>query len=170
MSATHDVETWENISEGKIMINKFSGKGDEVIQEAVSAGRQILLSPQERTLLNSDRCYSETVDPFTNGRLVPLTLASDSDDLEDGDSNPNHMLGSNLGKLFEVRNWKAFQSKMAEISSVPILQRMLAMADADSESEDNELNVTVKQVDTIKTRLGELIDAPDVQVIETYSG
>lgn len=163
----HDVETWENISAGVIMVNKFSGKGDEVIQEPVASGRKILVSPQERSLLNSDRCYSKSVDAFNNGRLIPVSLASDSDDLIESE-NPNHMSTSDIEEIFKVRNWKKFQKVLSEISSVPILTLMTSMAEADAASDDSVLNVTVKQSESIRSRLNDLIDAPDVGFVESF--
>jgi len=107
MSETSDpvVEEWENVSAGKVMVNRFTGVGHEERQDPVAPGRTILISTKE----HSSRCYADIADPFSNGIMRPVTLVETSKDLED-DDNPNHMSESDIADAFKVRNYPKFKS------------------------------------------------------------
>ena len=155
-----EIETWKNQSQSTIFVNKF-GVGNELLQEGVQPGRSVLISPQERSILNSDRCYAETVDPFQNGMLTPVTLAATSGDLAD---NPNHMTEDEALALFEIRQWKSFEKRISEITSAPLLRRMVATATGEA---GEKLNVTMAQVRVLEARLAEVEGTSDVVEVET---
>lgn len=154
-------EEWQNVSRGTALVNKFDKTGHEVVQEVLKPGRKAIISAEERRLLNQNRTADPSLDIFTNGILAPISLAEDSDDLQD---NPNHMTESDMRQVFGIRNHLQFRAALAEISSIPALQRMLFLADSDDGGEDS-LNPTVKQRENIVNRLNELLDNP-VSVVE----
>ena len=167
MNDTKDVETWENVSAGTVYVNRFVGDGHAVQQERVSSGRKVILTPQERTVLNSERAYAETADPFFNGTLRPIMLAEDSSDLAE---NPNHMSEADLRKLYATRNYKKFKASIDEISALPILSRMLELADEDDEDRNDSINATVKQREVVVDRLSAVSENDVSEVIPVGSG
>ena len=158
-----DVETWKNMAAGTVYVNKFSGAGNETKQEGVPSGRSVILTTQERSILNSERCYSSDADPFQNGMLSPVALASTSEDLVENE-NPNHMTESDALDLFKTRQYKSFQNKIEPISSMGLLRRMLSAASEDS---DDNVNATVSQVRILEAHLKELEGGDEVTEIET---
>lgn len=154
-------EQWQNVSKGTALVNVYDRTGNGVEQEVVRAGRTVVLSAEERRLLNQDRTADPELDIFGNGILRPLTLADDSEDLVD---NPNHMTEADMREIFTLRNHLQFKAALAEISSIPVLQRLLFLADTDDDGE-NSLNPTVKQRENIVARLDELQDRT-VDVVE----
>jgi hypothetical protein len=154
-------EQWKNVSKGTALVNVYDPTGNGVQQEVVRAGRTVVLSAEERRLLNQNQTPDAELDIFGNGILLPLTLAEDSEDLQE---NPNHMTDSDMRDIFSIRNHLSFKAALAEISSVPVLQRLLYLADSDQPSEE-DLNPTVKQRENIVARLEQLQDST-VDVVE----
>lgn len=159
------VEEWENVSAGKVMVNRFTGLGHEERQDAVTPGRTILISTQERTTLNSDRCYAESADPFVNGIMRPVTLVETSSDLVD-DDNPNHMSESDITAAFKARNYLKFKKSISGITSVALLDKMLAVAQLDPES-DNNVDATAGQVSALQDRIESLAEVSIVEMVQT---
>lgn len=155
-------EQWQNVSKGTALVNVYDRTGNGVEQEVVRAGRTVVLSAEERRLLNQDRTAEPSMDVFGNGILRPLTLAEDSDDLTE---NPNHMTESEMREVFNLRNHLQFKAALADISSVPVLQRLLFLSDNDTGEGDDSLNPTKKQHENILARLEELSGA-SVDVVE----
>lgn len=152
----YDIESWQNVSRGKVLVNKFD-HNRQVVQEVVHPGRQVLVSPQERTILNSDRTYAVKDDVFQNGLLIPLILASDSGELKE---NPNHMNETQMRGLFSL-NWKTFDREISAISSPPVLQRLLEMI----EDPDDKIDPTTRQRDVVEQRLKE-VSGTNVEIDE----
>ncbi len=140
-----DQEQWENASQGTVFVNKLAMDGtSNEISHVIRSGKRILISPKERQLLNQDRCYAVSVDPFKNGTLIPIQLAETSTDITD---NPNYMSSAKLEELFKVRNHLKFKSKLKDIDAPSLLHKLSAMAD------DEDMNATVGQVRAISERL-----------------
>lgn len=154
-------EQWKNVSRGTALVNVYDHTGNGVSQEVIRAGRTVVISPEERRLLNQDRTADLANDLFGNGTLRPVSLADDSDDLVE---NPNHMTEDDMRDVFSIRNHLQFKAALADISSVPVLQRLLFLADAD-DGDEKGLNPTVKQRENIVARLDEL-SARTVDVVE----
>lgn len=165
MSTTKDVdvETWENVSPGKVMVNRFTGMGHEERQDAIVPGRTVLISTQERQKLNSERCYAETADPFSNGILRPVSLATTSEDLEE---NPNHMSESGMASAFKVRNYPKFKSDIGKISSRTLLQRMLDLA-VENPEDEGSVDATAGQVSALRERLEALSEVKVSELTQT---
>ncbi len=163
-----DVEKWENQTRGLIFVNKFAGNGIDTKAECVRPGRSVLLTTQERELLNTDRCYSAEVDVFQDGRMSPVILATTSDDLREK-SNPNHMGETEALALFKLQ-WKSFEKKVRAISSTPLLNRMITAAKA-SESSDEEsgVNVTMRQMNVLEDHLSSLLKDDNITEVETVA-
>ena len=152
-----DVEQWENVSKGKIGVNKFGPDGTHrTVQELVGSGGKVLVSPKEREILNQQRCYSDDLDPFQNGFL---RLVSGAEDTEIA-SSPNHMSEDDMRSLFGLRNWMQFRSAVKEISSTFVLERMLELA-----SDEEDLDATVKQVEVLQAQLTEAGGGVGVQEV-----
>lgn len=154
-------EQWQNVSKGTALVNVYDRTGNGVEQEVVRAGRTVVLSAEERRLLNQNQTPDPELDIFGNGILRPLTLAEDSEDLA---KNPNHMTESDIREVFTLRNHLQFKAALEGISSVSVLQRLLFLADSDEDGEGS-LNPTVKQRENIVARLGDLQDR-SVDVVE----
>ena len=160
--ASQSREQWQNVSKGTALVNVYDRTGNGVEQEVVRAGRTVVLSAEERRLLNQDRTANSELDIFGNGILRPVSLADDSDDLVE---NPNHMTESDMRDVFSIRNHLQFKAALADITSVPVLQRLLFLADSDDADGESSLNPTVKQRENIIARLDELQDRT-VDVVE----
>lgn len=167
--AERDVETWKNMAKGTVYVNKFSGAGNETKQEGVPSGRSVILTTQERSILNSERCYSSDADPFQNGMLSPISLASTSDDLVEKE-NPNHMTESDALALFKTRQYKSFEKKISAITSTALLNRMLNAATSDTD----DVNATVSQMNVLEARLAELtqgsVEVTEVETVGSVGG
>lgn len=149
-----DQEQWENASEGTVFVNKLAMDGtSNEVAHVIRSGKRILISPKERKLLNQDRCYAVSIDPFLNGTLIPIQLAETSTDITE---NPNYMSGGELEDLFKVRNHMKFKSELKKIDAASLLHKLSVLAD------DEDMNATVGQVRAI----GERLEA----VQETFSG
>jgi len=169
--ASQSKEQWKNVSRGIALVNVYDSTGNRVDQEIVRSGRTVVLSPEERRLLNQDRTASDSLDIFSNGVLRPLSLADDSEDLSE---NPNHMTEGDMRDIFSLRNHLKFKSALSEIESVPVLQRLLFLVDNDDDEGDESLNPTVKQRESIVTRLDKLqvraVDVVEVTNVGHVSG
>lgn len=148
------MESWENISRSEIYVKKLDHNGKEK-SERVRPGGRLVISEQERVVLNQERCLAIEHDPFSNGffqRTGSMTIASSAEDLEEKTAepvdNPNHMSMSDLKDLFKL-HWQKFDEAVSKISSVPLLERMVALV----KDEDSGLNPTVRQANIVEARL-----------------
>lgn len=158
VKGTH--EQWVSKSDAILLINKYDERGYGKTQDIIRKNQPLVITSEERKILNSSMILDPAHDPFKNGDLVPVTLASDSDDLEE---NPNHMSEDDVKAIFDIRNHLQFKAAVDKISSVPILTMMRNMA------MDDEVNATVKQAERIEERLEEVVDAGDFIVNEVVS-
>lgn len=142
-----ELETWENGTRGRIGVLKFDRRG-ELRNELVRPKARVHLTPDERKI-NQERAAEDRLDVFQNGHLIPVRLLDGTEDAKEIASNPNLMAESDLRELFK-RQWKAFGSKVNEITNPMTLNRLLALA------EDDDVNATVKQVSIIKARISEV--------------
>lgn len=151
-----EYETWQ--ANGRIVLRKFNRVGSlEAV--LVNSGRRIQLTEQER-IMNQDRVADAAMDPFTNGTLSPVRLPDSSKESAQAivDS-PNTMAEEDMVKLLDGHH-KTFDKKLGEITSPYVVRRMLALAQSD------EVDITVKRIEAIETRLRELTSDTDVPVVE----
>ena len=157
---SQDLEKWESTIAGTVFVNKFnpSGPPGAIIQEAVRFGRQFLITPEERNLLNSDKSQAHK-DPFKNGMLVPVRVADLAAEEADrqatiaeeaaraAEPNPNHATDAELLAYFEERNHLAFKKAISVITSPQTLARLQGLSKTD------EANATVSQSNAISDLL-----------------
>lgn len=156
MANNQTQEVWQNMSKGRVSVLKFDRNGD-TRHELIRGGQKFNITTEER-LLNMDRAANDELDVFKNGFLTPVRLLEDSDDYTEIAANPNLLGESELEAMFDL-HWKQFQAKVEEISNVLTLERLLELAESD------DINVTVKQHQTLKARLAEL--SPIAQAVES---
>jgi hypothetical protein len=151
-----EYETWQ--ANGRIVLYKTNrlGSTDAVL---VNRGRRIQLTEQER-IMNQDRVADEKQDPFANGTLSPVRLPDSSKESAQAIvDNPNTMSEEDMVKILDGHH-KTFEKKLAEISSPYVVRRMLAIAQSD------DVDITVKRVEAIETRLRDLTVDTDIPVVE----
>jgi hypothetical protein len=170
------LEKWEATQKG--WVNKFDPAGNgRTVSERVLKGRSFYITPEERSLLNSDRVRDEFKDPFKNGHFRPVKMDAINEAREYEESiaaqareaaapNPNHMTDDELGGLYSIRNFPKFRKAASQISSPAVLTRLLGL------SENEEYDATVSQINLVKQLLGddapaaEVLGGPDVTEIE----
>ena len=135
------LETWESAIKGTIGVKKYDRRGD-LTTEIVRGGRKLHLTPDERRY-NTEAAASLEQDPFSNGMLVPVQLVEDEEEFAD---NPNVISASDMSSLFEL-HWKQFDERLATITNVSTLMRLIELASAD------DADVTVRQMNSIKARV-----------------
>ena len=169
-----NLEKWESTIEGTIFVNKFdpTGPPGSTTQEVVRGGRQFLITPEERNLLNSGRCENKKKDPFFNGHLRPVVVKDLAAEVADQQSiiqqeaqkaaapNPNHASDEELLGLFEIRNHLSFRKAVEQITSAQTLRRLMALAGSD------DANATVSQNNIVREALEAAADEGGVEVIE----
>lgn len=140
-------EIWRNAIRGSIGVKKTDRRG-ELVSEIIRGGERFQISTEDR-LLNSEWAATTDLDVFKNGMLTPVKLLDGTEDAKEIASNPNLIGETDMAALFSA-HWKTFEAKLGQITNVATLERMLAMA----ESED--LDATVRQVQSIRSRISEL--------------
>lgn len=143
-----EVETWMNAAPGMVVVKRLDHRGDFTKDEVVYSGKSLHITPQERRM-NQEMAASADQDVFQNGFMTPLRLVGSAEEEREIAANPNLMSESDMRGLFKG-HWKSFDAKLATITNTVALQRMLAMA------EDPEIDASVRQVQRIKDRLGEV--------------
>lgn len=148
--ATADLETWKNERKGRLVIRKFDRLTGRTRDEIIGGGRTFHISPEERRL-NEDMFAKAEYNFFRNGSLTPVRLLDSEEDAKELASNPQVMTASEMEELFKA-HWKTFDKRLAEISNLNTLERLLAVA--------GEVDATVKQVAQIEARIVELRPEP----------
>lgn len=151
------VEIWKNISAGRVFILKLDRR-DEETAVGVPPGQTITLTPEERRL-NQNRCVSDDLDVFQNGRLEPVSLLDDEEDTSEIKHNPNRLSDEEIVSLFKngKKAWKQFGERVAQVSNPTTLTRMLGFVD--------ETDATARQVKCVQTRLREIDPAVYLSVM-----
>lgn len=151
-----EYETWQ--ANGRIVLRKFNRTGNlEAV--LVNSGRRIQLTEQER-IMNQDRVADESMDPFANGTLSPVRLPDSSKESAQAIvESPNTIGEEDMVKLLDGHH-KTFEKKLGEITSPYVVRRMLAIAQSD------DVDVTLKRVEAIESRLRELTSDTDIPVVE----
>lgn len=140
-----DLESWKNVTLGRIVLKKYNQRG-ELADEMVTAGKVFHISPKERRI-NQEMAANPKMDFFQNGYLTPIRLIETEEDAKELAANPNLMSESEMKDMFKG-NWKAFDQRVQEVSNLTTLKRMLEVA--------NEVDATVRQVEVIQSRIDSL--------------
>jgi len=163
-----NLEKWESTIQGIIGVNKFdpSGPPGSTTQEIVRAGRQFIITPEERNLLNSDKTIDPKNDPFKNGMLRPVIVADVAAEQEAAAAeiaeqasrasapNPNHMSDSQLRDLFGIRNHMQFRKAVDGINSVQTLERLSVIAGSVDNATMSQNNVVVAALEAARDAEG----------------
>lgn len=146
IKATADeLETWENVSQGRVVIKKFSSRGD-LIDEMIGGRRTFHVTTQERHF-NQERAANDELDPFANGLLAPVRLLDSTEDAAEIAANPNLMSESEMGLLLKS-SVKVIEKRMLEVRNPALVQRLHDMA--------IEGDCSIGKVTAIKARLAEI--------------
>lgn len=146
-----DMETWKNVSAGKVWINRIGDYG-KPRTEIVVGGRSFNLTPQERRM-NQNVVARPELDVFTNGTLQPISLIDEEWDTEMLRSSPNALGELDIEKLFKVRG-EAFRDRLEQITNLATVNRLAELA------REPRFNVTVQQYEIVKLRERALGEAP----------
>lgn len=138
-----DVETWRNVTEGIVVINR-TGEYGRPIHELVHGGRAFQVAPQERRNMQN-MCATVDYDIFTNGTLQPVTLIEGEPDTEALKTNPNLLDERDVPKLLALKG-PLFEARLSEISHLPTITRLLSLA------RNAEHEMTVQQYEALKRR------------------
>lgn len=155
-ASTPKVETWRNVSRGKVFIQKLDRRG-EIAHMMVGPEKKFTITPEERRI-NQDAAYSPDQDFFTNGRFAPVRLIENDEDEELGEenefflSNANTMSESDILALFQKgrQKYKKFDETLEQITNPVTLTRMLDLMDSD------DYDPTVRQREQVEARLQEV--------------
>lgn len=142
-----DVETWQNETQGTVVINKVGEYGRRVV-ELVHGGRRFQVTPQERRM-NQNAAHGSDQDIFSNGTLRPVSLIDDDPDTERLLANPNILAADDLPKLFTLKGDK-FRERIGQITNEATLARVLELA------RDHRNDASLSQYEALKEREIEL--------------
>jgi hypothetical protein len=138
-------ETWQNTTEGTVILKRLDHRGEFGRIETVVGGRTFNITIDERRQ-NSVEAASADLDVFRNGVLAPVRLLDDSDEARELASNPNVMTETDMRKF--VMGGEGFEERLAQIHNGATLDRLLAAA--------YEENAPVKRVEAIQARIAEV--------------
>lgn len=141
-----DQETWQNVTEGTVVLKRFDHRGEMAKDEVIIGGRNFHITSQERRL-NQDKAADEGLDVFRNGTLHPLRLMDDTEEAKEISANPNLMSETDMKTLVRVHP-KTFEKRLSEIGNATTLQRLLGMAHTEDAS--------IKRVEAIEARLAQV--------------
>jgi hypothetical protein len=147
-------EVWRNSIAGSVGVKKTDRRG-ELVTETVRGGEKFQISTDDR-LLNSEWAANDDLDVFKNGMLTPVRILDGTEDAKEIASNPNLITESDMAALFSA-HWKTFEAKLGLITNLTTLQRLLSVAEAE------DTDATVRQVQSIKSRIDELNPSPVVE-------
>lgn len=139
-------ESWMNSTKGLVQVRKFDSRGQESV-ELVRSGKQILLTPDERVALNSDRAATDKQDNFKNGTMVPVRLLDSTEDAAEIASNPNLKSEGDLEAMVASHH-KTFEKDLEAVTNVSTLKRLREVA--------IEKDSSVGRVRKIDERISEL--------------
>jgi hypothetical protein len=159
-----DVETWQNETQGVVVINRvgeYGRRADDLIQ----GGRRFQVTPQERRM-NQNAVNSADQDVFTNGTLRPLDLLEGDPDTKRLLANPNILDEDELPKIFVLKG-EMFRQRIAEITNPSAIARLIELA------RDPGYEATLFQYECVKRRELELrgdLDEPKAKAVLAGNG
>lgn len=146
MPEQDELETWKNVTKGRIVVQRLGAAGQRRV-EILTSGRVVHLSPQERRI-NQELAATDQLDIFQNGALQPVRLGT-SDEAVALAANPNHLKDEEAVALFGS-HWKTFEKRVNQISNVSAIERLIEL------SGSTDVDATVRQVEFLRARLLEL--------------
>jgi hypothetical protein len=150
-----DLETWQNQARGGTGIMKYDRYGNPT-GERIPPGGKTTVTPRERRL-NQDRAATDELDPFKNGRLIPIRLLDSEPDTAALKANPNGMSDTEIDKLFTLST-QEMSDRLDSVSNPLVLERAKAKAE--------ERDATIRQVKVIDDHLEKL--APKPKRVKTF--
>lgn len=142
-------ETWTSTRAGDLYLETIDAQGN-LKTTVVRSGGKITLTPMERQI-NQERAYSDDVDFFKNGALVPVRLLESAEDYAEIANNPNHIDEKDMLDILKL-NTNALKKRLSEVTNDQAVERMLELA----RDEDNDLDITMAKFRAIENRLTEL--------------
>lgn len=134
-------ETWKNATRSTVVLKKHDRKGN-LVDEVIRGGKIFAITPEERRM-NQEIAANQKQDMFMNGLLAPVRLLESSDDVQELQSNPNHMTDEDIIEVFKIKSAKAFKERVSAVTNPLTLKRMLEVAHLE------EANAMVKQVEYV---------------------
>jgi hypothetical protein len=148
------IETWRNVTQARHYI-KFNKNG-ELVNQMIMPDKSFHITPEERRF-NSELAAGPELDVFANGTFAPVRLIEDEDDTAEIANNPNLLGESDMEALFKA-HYKTFDAKVAEISNLLTLERMVEVG--------RQQDASVRKIETIQARIAELTPAKHFAEVE----
>lgn len=143
---SEELETWENVSRGRVVIKHKAGEYGRFKDELVNGGKKFHITQDDRRL-NQELAANDGLDPFMNGILSPVRLLENSEDAEAILANPNVMGESEMADLVKG-HFKSLEKRLGDITNPVTLERLLAVA--------KQSDASVSKVEAITARLQEV--------------
>lgn len=153
------IETWENVSNGLVVIKRYNQQNGMWTNERIRPGASFNLPTQDRLLMERD-CQDPEFNWFRNGFLRPIDLGENPD--EELVANPNLVSEAEILDMLSTMPVAEFKEKVGEITNLGTLNHFIALA----ESEDSDAKVS--NVKALKARKRELTKK-EVTEIDTIS-
>lgn len=138
-----DVETWEHMVAGETWITRFDRFGNVLPQKLQGKGRTFQVTPEERRA-HEGKCAHPSLNPYRNGRCVPVKLVDSAPETAELKANPDAMTETAMKALFNSQI-ATFNKKVGAITNVLTLQRLLEVAE--------EVDAKSSQIKTIQARI-----------------
>lgn len=155
-------ETWQNVTAGRVVINRIDHRGELTKTTIVDPGKKFSLTTEERKM-NQELAARADLDVFSNGFLQPVRILDSVDDAREIAANPNLMSEAEMRALMKPSvKTPDFAQKLATVTNSAALERLLALAE--------EEDATISKHEAIRARLREA--SPDLfaeRVAETAS-
>lgn len=124
-------ETWQNATRGKVGVRRQNAAGEQSV-ELVRGGDEITLTKSERIL--TERKYRKPKNnPFRNGKLVPIVVDENDEDLKALLQSPNTITKGEIDALLDG-NLRTMETRLKKIDALPALERILEVADSEGAS------------------------------------
>jgi hypothetical protein len=150
------VETWQHNVPGETYITRVNELGKPTTQRIQGLKKTMTITPLERHLYE-EACVSTDVNPFRNGRLVPLVLIDDEPDTAELQATPNAMSETAMKALFNSQI-KTFVGKVEGITNPITLNRLREIA-VEVDAKASQMKVLEDRLDSLspgvsKVRVG----------------
>lgn len=150
---TEEGEIWRNPGPHTVWIQRFGPVGNQ-IDEVVYPGRTVVVTPTERSL-NVEMSYDPMASVFNNGMLQPVQLIEgDEETAREIAENPNLMGETEMAELI-AGHGNALRKRLESVSSMPLLQRMLTLAEK-SDVSLSKMKAIQERIDSLSPKTNEV--------------
>lgn len=136
-------ETWQNATRGKVGVIRQDSSGEQSV-ELIRGGAEATITRAERELTERKYRTKPKANPFRNGKLVPIEVAEDDEELQALLKQPNTITRSEIDALLDG-NLKTMESRLGKIDALPALERILDVA--------NETGASTRRMHAIRDRI-----------------